>query len=143
MPAEWIAPVWGIVGALGAVLVQGLLARLGGDRARKRELLLQAYQAFIDSTASLSVVGGGPEAIRGLIAAKQRILYFAPADVVHALAAFCRTSQVLANSDAVAAFAELLKAMRNSLGLPRVSDGDALRILVDVDTLSDYPQSGT
>lgn len=143
MGPEWIAATAGIVGALGAVLVQGLLSHLGGETERKRELLLQAYQALIESMASLSVERPGAGATRDLIAAKQRILQFAPTEVVYALAEFCRTSQILANPDAVEAFAQLLRAMRSSLGMPPVADGDMLRILVNADSIADYSQRGT
>lgn len=143
MGPEWIAATAGIVGALGAVLVQGLLSHFGGETGRKRELLLQAYQALIESMASLSVERPGAGATRDLIAAKQRVLQFAPTEVVHALADFCRTSQVFANTDAVDSFAQLLKAMRNSLGLPPVEDRDMLRILVNADSIADYSQRGT
>lgn len=139
---EWIAASAGIVGALGAVLVQGILAHFGGETDRKRELLLQAYQALIESMASLSVEHPGAGATRDLIAAKQRILQFAPTEVVHALAEFCRTSQVMANVDAVEAFANLLRAMRASLGMPSVVDSDMLRILVSADSIADYSQRG-
>jgi hypothetical protein len=140
---EWIAAAAGIVGALGAVLIQGLLAHFGGETERKRELLLEAYQALIESIASLSIDRPAAAATRDLIAAKQRILQFAPVEVVHALADFCRTSQVLANADAVEGFVRLLKAMRHSLGMPEVTDADMLRILVSADTLAGYPQAGT
>ena len=142
MGAEWIAATAGIVGALGAVLVQGLLSHFGGETERKRELLLQAYQALIESMASLSVERSDV-GTRDLIAAKQRILQFAPTEVVHALADFCRTSQVLSNVDAVDGFVRLLKAMRDSLGMPEVSDSDMLRILVSADSLADYSHAGT
>jgi hypothetical protein len=142
MGGEWVAATAGIVGALSAVLVQGLLTRLGGETERKRELLLQAYQALIESMASVSVERDS-DATRSLIAAKQRILQFAPAEVVHALAEFCRTSQRLADVSAVDAFVGLLKAMRKSLGMPEVGDPDMLRILVGADSLAAYSQGGT
>lgn len=95
------------------------------------------------SGSTLSVERAGADATRDLIAAKQRILQFAPSEVVHALAEFCRTSQVFANADAVDAFAGLLKAMRISLGMPPVADTDMLRILVNADSIEDYSQRGT
>lgn len=143
MESEWIAATAGILGALGAVVVQGLLSHFGGETERKRELLLQAYQALIESMASLSMERAGGEATRDFIAAKQRILQFAPTEVVHALAEFCRTSQIFANVDAVDGFVHLLRAMRSSLGMPRVTDADMLRILVNADSIADYSQRGT
>lgn len=135
MGPEGIAAIAGIVGALGAVLIQGILAYLGGDTERKRELLLEAYQALIESTASLAAATDREVGLRDLIAAKQRILYFAPTEVVAALANFARTSQVMSDPAAVAAFAELLKTMRASLKLAPVTNEDLLRVMVGRDQL--------
>lgn len=143
MGSEWIAATAGIVGALGAVLVQGLLSHFAGISERKRELLLQSYQALIEATAALASTDDRNEALRGLIAAKQRVLYFAPAEVVHALAQFGRTSQRFVDPEAVAAFAELLRAMRSSLELEAVNDSDLLRVLVGRDQLERDGQDGT
>jgi hypothetical protein len=136
MAPEWVAASAGIIGALGAVLVQGLLGYFTGVNERKRELLLQAYQALIEATASLAAGDNREGGRRDLIAAKQRILYFGPSEVVHALAEFGRTSQKMADPEAVAAFAHLLRAMRSSLDLPAVDDRDLLRVLVGRDQLA-------
>jgi len=143
MGSEWIAAAAGIVGALGAVLVQGLLTHFAGISERKRELLLQSYQALIEATAALASTENRNEALRGLIAAKQRILYFAPNEVVHALAQFGRTSQRFVDPDAASAFAQLLRAMRSSLELEAVNDADLLRVLVGRDQLEPAEQGGT
>jgi|GEM_PF-6363836 len=142
MGYEWIAATAGIVGALGAVLVQGLLNHFAGVDERKRELLLQSYQALIEATAALASAEDRNEALRGLIAAKQRILYFAPTEVVHALARFARTSQRFVDPGAVAAFAQLLQAMRSSLKLEAVENTDLLRVLVGRDQLEPTEAQG-
>lgn len=87
----------GVVGALGGVLIQGLLGALGRARDRRLELLLETYQSFIHAMSELAAEArtGAPrtsDAWRNIIAAKQRILYFAPPDVVAGLAQFDRTS---------------------------------------------------
>lgn len=143
MAPEWIAASAGIFGALSAVLVQALLGHFAGVNERKRELLLQAYQALIEATASLAAGDNREEGRRDLIAAKQRILYFGPAEVVHALAEFGRTPQKMTDPDAVAGFARLLRAMRSSLDLPVIDDRDLLQVLVGRDQLSPPSQRGT
>lgn len=128
----------GIVGGLIGAGVQWALSEMTARTERRAVLLVDAYQNFIASTATLAAearTGGVREAKdwAELIAAKQKIAYFAPPEVVAALAAFGRTSQVLGQPDADAAFAALLRAMRASLNLPPVAESDLLRVLFGKD----------
>ncbi len=137
MEAYYIAAI-GVIGALCGVLIQGLLGALGRASDRRLELLLGTYQLFIGAMAELAAEArtDAPrtaETWRNVIAAKQRILYFAPAAVVQKLANFSRSSQILGQPDADEAFAELLKAMRGSLKTEKIADRDIYRILLGKD----------
>lgn len=129
----------GLAGALLGVAMQWALSQLTANSGRRVELLIDAYQRFIEATAALAAEArtGGIRDAQGwtnLIAAKQRIAYFAPPEVVSALATFARTSQVLGQPDADLAFAALLRAMRSSLKLPVVPDADLFQVLFGKDS---------
>lgn len=131
---QFAIPAIGLAGALLGVGLQWALTQRSAMSGRHLELLIDAYQRFIEATAALAGEarsGGqsGGSALTQLIVAKQKIAYFAPTEVVSALAAFGRTSQVLGQADADRSFATLLKAMRNSLRLQPVGDADLARVL--------------
>lgn len=139
---QLLIAVVGVVGTLAGVIAQGLVSAFGKAQDRRMELLLDTYQAFIDATAEVAAEArsGQPRTAAvwaKLIGAKQKILYFAPAEVVAALAAFDRSSQVLGNPDADFAFAALLRSMRLSLSATPIPDSDLYRVMVGKDTFDD------
>jgi hypothetical protein len=136
---ETLVALVGLGGAVLGAATSGVFAQIQLASARRSELLSTAYMAFIEATAAVALEAQSSErrandSLKALIAAKQRILYFAPKKVVRALAEFDRTPQVLGVASSDMAYAELLAQMRRSLGLHTLAHEDVYRILVGRDS---------
>ena len=65
-----------------------------------------------------------------IIAGKQKITAFAPSSVIVALAAFEKTSKRLSQHDAQSAMIELVRAMRESVGVDAVTSDEAIHAVL-------------
>lgn len=108
--------------ALAGALVQAFVARTYSRADRRGELLIEAYSDYLSGIAQRMAIledhSPRTEAATALlITGKQKIVAYAPATVVLALAAFERTSKLLSQQDAQRAMIVLVQAMRSSVGV--------------------------
>src|SRR5437879_6539073 len=100
-----------------------------------RELRSRAYVDFLSAVAALAAPRNGTESevanLRLLTDAKIRIATYGSKNAVVALAAFCRTNQVLGSAPANSAFIRLVREMRRDSAADLLDERDFMTILLN------------
>jgi hypothetical protein len=122
----------GIAGVFVGAAVQYWAGKSLEQRKHFQELRSRAYVDFLTAVATIAQSHGTHAGARTeLTDAKVRISVYGTATVVHALAAFAATDQVLGSVSTNRAFAQLVQAMRKDSAAGYVDKEQVLAILLE------------